>query len=125
MEKTTNLNLTMLSQYQTGAFFALNSNLNIIDSVLNCSLKGDVENGENSPPANPEDHLYLVGQNASEAWADSAAFSGIKKGMLAKSNGGNGWIFIKPKNGLLLWHEDDKKLYVYTSGSFKSLAKIE
>lgn len=122
-EKTTNLDLTMLSQYQTGAFFALNSNLNTIDAILNCSLKGNVEDGEENPPDDPENFLYLVGQNPTGAWADSAQFSEAKKGMLAKSNGGNGWIFIKPNNGLLLWHDDNQELYVFSSG-FKSIIKI-
>jgi hypothetical protein len=41
--------------------------------------------------------------------------------MIAKSNNANGWIFIKPKNGLLLWHEDNQKLYVYSQNAFKAI----
>jgi hypothetical protein len=124
MEKTANLNLMMLSQYQTGSFLALNSNLNIIDSILNSSLKGDIINGENNPPENPGDYLYLVGQNPNNEWSDNGNLTEVKKGMIARSNGGNGWIFLKPKNGLLLWHEDNKKLYVFSGGSFKPIGSL-
>jgi hypothetical protein len=115
-EKTDNLELMMISQYQTGSFIALNSNFNRLDCILNNSLKGDIFNGENTPPSNPDEFLYLVGENPISQWDGDSSYS--RRRMIAKSNNGNGWIFIKPKDGLILWHKDNKKLYVYSEGRF-------
>jgi len=118
-EKTTNLNLNLLSQYQSGSFISLNENFNIIDSILNNSLKGNI-NGEDTPPINPENFLYFVGSNPTNEWNGDSSF--LIKSHIAKYNQeSKTWIFIKPNSGLILWHEDNKKIYVFSESKFNEI----
>ena len=108
MNETKNLNLPLLRQGQLNKDITVNDALTLIDSLLNASLK--TLTPFQSPPADLEEgDLILIAPNATES------FEG-KGGCIAFYN--NGWRFIKPREGLILWVRESKAMAVFNGEEF-------
>lgn len=108
MNETQNLKLPLLRQGQLNKDITVNEALTLIDSILNSGLES--LNPFNIPPSDLEDGtLILVGNNPLES------FEGFEN-TIAFYN--NGWNFLKPKEGLILWVKDIKALSVFDGKNF-------
>ena len=108
MNETKNLHLPLLRQGQLNKDITVNDALVLIDSILNASLKTLAP--FQAPPIDLEEgDLILVAENAIES------FEG-KDGCIAFYN--NGWRFIKPREGLMLWARESKALAVFNGEEF-------
>lgn len=128
LQNTPNLNLMFMGQYQQAKDILFNENIIKIDILLNTYLSGNIT-GENTPPEdkNIEDGLYFIGNNPTGIWAGIQIQEQYnidsKAGYLARFFE-NQWIYVKPNEGLLLWHKYNKKLYVFHNTEFKEIGMI-
>lgn len=95
MADTPNLNLPLLSPAQAQKHVTVNEAFVMLDALTNLSVvSGSIE----TPPSAPaEGDVYLVPQNATDAWENE-----IGK-IACYSNGG--WIFFTAKAGWKAWDE--------------------
>lgn len=108
MNETKNLQLPLLRQGQLNKDITVNDAFTLIDSILNASLK--TLTPFTLPPSDLEEgDLILVGKNATES------FYG-KDGFITFYN--NGWRFIKPREGLILWVRDEKSIALFNGKDF-------
>lgn len=108
MSQTTNLQIMLLKQGQLNKDITVNNALTLIDAILNASLK--TLTPFVSPPHDlQESDLILIATNA------TSSFQG-KDGYITFYN--NGWHFITPREGLILWVRDAKKLAVFNGANF-------
>lgn len=100
MENTTHLQLPLLAQNQAGKDITVNEALLKIDMVLGGGLLGLAEN---NPPLYPaKGDMYVIGGQPTGVWQQ-------QEGMLAFYYGG--WRFIKPVEGMILWHRPSAMWY--------------
>ncbi len=113
MKTTQNLSLPLLMQGQLNKDTTVNDALLLIDAVLNSALESLTP--FKAPPINlPAGSLILVAQGA------DAGFECFE-GQIAFYT--NGWHFIKPKEGLVLWVKDIKKCVVFDGKNFIEIAQ--
>ncbi|MDR1495246.1 MAG: DUF2793 domain-containing protein [Rickettsiales bacterium] len=102
MEFTNNLKLPLLVPNQSGKEFTHNEALIIIDNLLHNGIKAVV----NEPPTGPVvGDRYLVGKSSTGDFLD-------RENMIAFYD--NGWRFIAPFPGQLLWNMALNKLCVFS-----------
>ena len=108
MQETLNLKLPLLKQGQLNKDLTLNEALTLIDCILNSGLES--LDKFSSPPQNLEDgKLILTGNNNSESFENFPNHIAFYK---------NGWRFLKPKEGLLLWVKSLKALHIFDGNRF-------
>ncbi|MDR2777456.1 MAG: DUF2793 domain-containing protein [Rickettsiales bacterium] len=101
MEFTNNLKLPLLVPNQSGKEFTHNEALIILDNLLHNGVKGVV----NEPPPEPSiGDRYLVGLEPTGGFLD-------RENSIAFYD--NGWRFIAPFSGQLIWNIALSKLYVF------------
>ena len=109
--ETQNLKLPLLRQGQLNKEITVNQAFLLIDGILNTSLQTLVP--FKTPPGNlPEGTLILTSKTAKESFAPFPSHIAFFK---------NGWQFIKPQEGLILWAGEEKKVVVFTEGEFKPI----
>jgi len=96
MSATPNLNIDYMVDAQAGAYIVVNDALNIIDALIQLSVK---DRDLTAPPGGESNgDRYLVDTPATGAWTghegDIAAYY-------------DGWIFITPKEGFTMWVDDE------------------
>ncbi len=91
-----NLVLPYLVESQASAEIIYNDALNIIDALLQLSVK---DRDLTTPPGSPaQGDRYLVATGGSGDWVS-------QDGKIAAYY--NGWIFITPKEGFSMWVDDE------------------
>jgi hypothetical protein len=109
--KTKNLEITYMSQSQAGKEMVFNDAITTLDASKGCLMNDEVT-GDNAPPSNALFGLYFVGSNPSGDWEN-------QNGHLAYY--AEGWKFIKPFEGMLLFQKKSKKICVFCDGSWIKL----
>jgi hypothetical protein len=96
MSSTPNLGIDYMTDGQAGAYIVVNDALNIIDALIQLSIK---DRDLATPPASPANgDRYLVVATATGAWTG-------QEGKIAAYY--DGWIFITPKEGFSMWVDDE------------------
>jgi hypothetical protein len=113
MKTTQNLSLPLLVQGQLNKDTTVNEALLLLDAVLNSALES-LTPFKNPPTNLPAGSLILVAQGADEGFE---CFEGQIAFYI------NGWHFIKPKEGLVLWVKDIKKCVVFDGKNFIEIAQ--
>jgi hypothetical protein len=108
MNETQNLKLPLLKQGQLNKDITLNEALMLIDCILNSGLESSTRH--HTPPSDLENGKLILTSDAPkesfEKFPNHIAFYT------------NGWRFIKPKEGLILWVKDVKSLFVFDGMNF-------
>jgi hypothetical protein len=108
MNETQNLKLPLLKQGQLNKDITLNEALMLIDCILNSGLESLM--GHHTPPNNLENgKLILTSDNPQESFEKFPNHIAFYT---------NGWHFIKPREGLILWVKDVKSLFVFDGMNF-------
>lgn len=111
MENTKNLNLPLLYRGQLNKDITVNTAFLMLDSIINTSLL--TLQGYKTPPTNlQQGDLILIADDAEDSFEDF-------KNHLAFYE--QGWYFIKPKEGLILWVKDEKKCVVFINNNFEDI----
>jgi hypothetical protein len=92
MESTTNLKMTLLAMNQSQKEVTVNEALVTIDSLINNCADSFVDKLPEEKFAG--DRIYILPEKPAYYY--------------------NGWRYIKPKEGLILWVKKERKLYVYS-----------
>ena len=109
MTTTDHLGLTLVAQNQSQKEVTVNEALVAIDAILNT---GVIDKDLTTPPGSPSSgDIYIVAAGATGDWSG-------KDNQVAYYN--QSWKFIDPNEGLLLWVNDEDKLY-----SFNGTAWVE
>jgi hypothetical protein len=112
MEKTKNLSLPLLIYGQLNKDTTFNEALLRLDSILNSCLESLTP--YSLPPSDLEEgKLILVDKNAKEVFEEFANHLAFYM---------NGWHFIKPKEGLILWVKDERKPFVFNGNHFVEMS---
>ncbi len=99
---TINVQLPYLYTNQAQKEVLVNESLTRIDGLLN---NGAVTRSLSTPPSTPmEGSLYIVGASPTGAWVGYTSYMALYN---------SGWRFIQPKEGMLLWVNDENKQYIY------------
>lgn len=109
MPNTTNLMLPYLEAAQAQKHVTVNETIRTLDALVHLSVK---DRDLTEPPGSPADSdRYLVAmQSASGAWT-------AREGKIAVYQDG-AWAFLEPREGWVLWIEDEDVLLVYNSASW-------
>jgi hypothetical protein len=109
MPSSTNLILPYLEAAQAQKHVTVNEAIRALDALVHLSVK---DRNLATPPGSPADgDRYLVAlSSATGAWA-------TKEGKVAVYQDG-GWAFLEPREGWVLWVEDEDVLLVYNSASW-------
>ena len=108
MNETQNLKLPLLKQGQLNKDITLNEALMLIDCMLNSGLESLM--GHHTPPQNLENgKLILTSDNPQESFEKFPNHIAFYT---------NGWHFVKPREGLILWVKDVKSLFVFDGMNF-------
>jgi hypothetical protein len=100
---TNNLDIKFMSQSQEQKEAVFNDAILKLD-VINSCLMNDPIVGDRNPPINAPFGLYVVAGNSQGDWN---GYSGYLAYYL------EGWKFIKPKDGLILFHKPSTSIYVF------------
>jgi hypothetical protein len=106
MTTTAKIGIEMLAEGQSGAEITVNEGLVLLDAMVQCTV---LEVDLNAPPGSPTngDVYFLYGGSASGAWSGHDNEFAVYF---------DGWRFIAPGEGWLLFNEEDGKLYKWTAG---------
>ncbi len=104
-ENTPRLDLPYLIQSQAQKEVTHNTALNILDAFTQTAVETTTLI---APPAGVEGNLYIVGANATGAWAGYS-------GQLAQFIGGS-WNFYSPLPKMRIWDKATSQPLVYQSG---------
>ncbi len=107
MVQTNNLAMTLVEQNQAQKAVTVNEALMRIDAILN---NGAIDKDLSTPPVSPaEGDLYIVADGATGDWASHdnkiTYFNQI-------------WRFISPNEGMILWVNDENKIYTWGGSSW-------
>jgi hypothetical protein len=111
-DKTQNLGVKLLAQGQLNKDITLNNALTLIDSLINTGLES--LNTFSKPPTNMQEGLLILTSQTPE--------EGFEKYPFHIAFYKNGWHFLKPKEGLILWVKDIKKCVVFDGINFIELS---
>lgn len=89
-----------------------------IDSKINgFEWQAPVLNIQNSPPVNPsKGDRYLIGTSGSDDWSG-------KSNYITYYDGTN-WVFISPKEGMVIYNKDDTSFYNYKSSTWNKVQQV-
>ena len=84
----------------------------VIDNKINgFEWQAPVLNILNTPPDNPtKGDRYLIGTSPTGAWSGKSNYIAYWDG--------SSWIFIAPKEGMVLYNKNDKYFYEYKSSTW-------
>ncbi len=107
MAQTQHLGITLIEQSQSQKEVTANEAFNRLDALLNT---GAIDKDVATPPGSPaEGDVYIVASGATDDWAthenDIAYYSQI-------------WRFITPREGLIIWVNDEDALYRYDGSAW-------
>jgi hypothetical protein len=113
MANSTNLILPYLEAAQAQKHVTVNEAIRALDALVHLSVK---DRSLATPPGSPADgDRYLVAlSSATGAWT-------AKEGKVAVWQDG-AWAFLEPREGWVLWVEDEDVLLVYNSASWVAAA---
>lgn len=104
---TNNLNIPLVVQSQAQKEVTINEAICTLEALQN---RGVIDKDLSAPPGSPSPgDAYIVGASATGAWVG-------KEKNVAYYN--SGWKFIAPKEGLLVWVNDENKLYYYSGSAW-------
>lgn len=107
MTTTPHLSLTLVDQSQAQKEVTVNTALYALDAVLNT---GAIDKDLSTPPGSPATgDVYIVAASPTGAWSGQA-------GNIAYF--AQAWQFIVPRQGMLLWVNDESLIYVYNGTSW-------
>jgi hypothetical protein len=111
MTHTNNINLNLLHNYQIHKEILINENSIITDSLM--------FNGVASMKITPDSKCavgtkYIIPIDGVNEWKDKISNIAIKLE--------DRWVFIKPKDGMIFWIIDEKKLVVYSENLWKYIS---
>lgn len=108
MATTSHLEITLLEQSQAQKEITINEAFARIDAVLN---GGVIDRDLATPPGSPAaGDVYIVGASPTGAWAGKA-------GQVAYFD--QVWRFITPREGLMLWVNDENLRLVYDGSTWQ------
>jgi hypothetical protein len=102
--KTQNLEMIFMSQSQNKKEDLFNECIMKLDAIHSC-IMNDPINGDKSPPINAAFGLYVISSNGANG--DWQKYSGYLAYYI------EGWKFIKPWTGMMLFREVDRNIYVF------------
>lgn len=107
MTTTNNLGITLVEQSQAQKEVTVNEAISVLEALQNRGIE-DVNLA--TPPVSPaEGDAYIVAASGAGAWAG-------KDGKIAYFN--SVWKFITPREGLLLWVNDEGALYYFSGAAW-------
>jgi hypothetical protein len=112
MEKTQNLGLPLLVQGQLNKDITVNEAFLLIDCLINSGLES-LNPVEDAPNNLADGKLILTSKTAKGVFANFPNHIAFYK---------NGWQFLKPKEGLILWVKDVKSCFVFNGESFVQIS---
>ena len=117
MTTTSHLGMTLVEQSQAQKEITVNQALTRVDAFLNNGAKSQ---STSTPPGSPASgDLYIVGSSPTGAWTGQA-------GKLAYYD--QGWYFVVPNEGAVLWVNDEDVAYSYNGTSWilttQNLSKV-
>jgi hypothetical protein len=108
MSKTINLNMPLIAGNQNQKHITHNSALRVLDAIVQLSVK---DRNLTTPPVSPiNGDRYLVASGGSGDW------SGWDGHIAAYQD--NSWSEYIPKEGWLLWIDDENSLFVYDGSAW-------
>jgi len=111
MTTTNNLLINLIAQSQSQKEITINEGFAALEALQN---RGVTTRSLSTPPGSPaEGASYIVKATATGAWTG-------KENQVAYYN--NGWQFIVPNQGLLIWVNDEGKIYYYSGSVWVSYA---
>ena len=112
MEKTQNLGLQLLSQGQLNKDITVNEAFLLIDCILNSGLES-LTPFEDYPPNLEEGKLIITAKTTKGVFEQFPNHIAFYK---------NGWRFLKPKEGLILWVKAEKSCFVFNGEDFVQIS---
>jgi hypothetical protein len=110
MTNTNNLSIPLVVQSQAQKEVTINEAFYILEALQN---RGVVDKDLATPPSSPAaGDAYIVAASPTGAWAGKAK-------NIAYYNAG--WKFIAPNEGLLIWVNDENKIYAYDGTNWAEL----
>ncbi len=113
MEKTPNLNLSLLMAAQAQKHVTHNEALSALDALVHLSVENRILTAPPSSAA--EGARYLVAVGATGEW------SGHENEVAAWQNGA--WAFFSPRQGWLLWVADEEVLLVWEGSGWSGVGE--
>jgi hypothetical protein len=111
MYYTKNISLRLLRPYQVEKEILLNENSLLLDSIISSGIIS--RNFITEPDKAEPGDKYIISGEAQGIWAD-------KTNAIAVRLEGN-WAIIDPKEGMLFWVIEEKKLIVFSEGNWQVL----
>lgn len=109
--KTTRFQFSFLHQNQANKEVLVNENMNLLDHLMYMSAKSDKITAR--PESKEYGDIYII-PKLSSGW------DGFDKHIAIYLDE---WCYLKPKNGMMCWIEDDKRLMLYNGSDWISLFK--
>ena len=107
MTNTNNLSIPLVVQSQAQKEVTINEAFYILEALQN---RGVIDKDLAAPPSTPlAGDCYIVASAPTGLWAG-------KTKNIAYYN--NGWKFIEPKEGLIIWVNDEDKVYIYNGAAW-------
>ena len=106
---TAGMNLINLYQNEYSFEEKVNENFKKVDSFSTLSVKQIITSSKTEIE---NDTLYLIGENNDDFFSD-------KIGQVACYNANIGWFFYQPKEGSILFLQNDKKFYFYSNSKWQ------
>lgn len=113
MANTPHLGITLLEQSQAQKEVTVNEALYRIDALLN---SGVIDKDLSAPPGSPtQGDVYIVASSPTGAWSGKAKYVAYYDQI---------WRFIEPREGLMLWVDDENKRYVYNGSAWEEIEAL-
>ncbi len=110
MALTPHLSITLVEQAQAQKEVTVNTAIMRLEALLNT---GVIDKDLATPPGSPaQGDVYIVASSPTGVWTGQAE----KVAYYDQT-----WKFITPREGMLLWVNDENKLYVYDGADWKAL----
>ena len=111
MYYTKNISLRFLTPYQVEKEVLLNENSLLLDSIIS----GGVISRQviHEPEAAEPGDKYIIPEGAEGLWANSINFLAVRLH--------EHWVMIEPREVMLFWLIDEKKLIVFSKGMWQEL----
>lgn len=107
--KTTRFEFSLLHQNQANKEVIVNENMNLLDHLMYMSAKS--HQISDKPKSQNYGDVYII-PKLSTGWDGFDNHIAIYL---------DEWVYIKPKNGMMCWIEDDKRLMLYNGTDWISL----
>lgn len=111
MTQTNNLKIDLVAQSQAQKEVTINEAIYVLEALQN---KGVKDKDLATPPVSPAaGDSYIVAASPTGDWAGKAKFIAYYNQI---------WRFIEPNEGLLVWVNDEDKIYAYDGSAWVSYA---